>query len=375
MPNYTIMANTNPSFEGVGGVKSQCMAMVNLMKLNELVSQGYLTTRKHPDADLWIFNYTPKAQYEKYWIDETVMSRGLIVSGGGEIVARPFEKFFNLDEYEGELPDEQFNVYEKIDGSLGILYWVGDEAKIATRGSFTSRQAEKGTEILQKRYSGLNLDRRYTYLFEIIYPENKIVVEYGGMEDLVLLAVRETKSGREEKLQNVDLPFPKVGKIDWDGELADLTKREGENKEGFVIRYESGLRLKIKFSEYVRLHKLVTGVTSKVIWERLKSGEGVEEMLSRVPDEFYGWVKQTKDKLEKEFDEVEKRVEFIVGEARKLETRKDQAGLIRGSNKYSGVAFAMLDGKNYQKIIWDIVRPVTAKPFMEEAEIERRAKL
>ena len=46
MPNYTIMANTNPSFEGVGGVKSQCMAMVNLMKLNELVSQAIFDNAK-----------------------------------------------------------------------------------------------------------------------------------------------------------------------------------------------------------------------------------------------------------------------------------------------------------------------------------------
>lgn len=341
------------------------MAHVDLKKLRELVSQGYLTSQKHPEVDLWIFNYTAKSQYDRYWTNETIMSRGLIVSSAGEIVARPFEKFFNLDEYVGELPDEPFGVYEKLDGSLGILYWIDDKPTIATRGSFMSKQAIAAMEILQRKYPRLILDKRQTYLFEIIYPENKIVVDYGKTEELVLLAVRETETGTELDIQGIDVPFPKVEKIDWSGELARLVDIQDKNKEGFVVRYESGLRLKIKFSEYVRLHKLVTGVTSKVIWEHLKSGKGVEEMLSRVPDEFYGWVKNTKEKLEKDFGEIEKSVKSVVEKARSLGTRKEQAELIR-KTRHPGVAFAMLDGKNYPKLIWDLVRPATAKPFAQE---------
>lgn len=341
------------------------MARVDLNKLWELVSHGYLTSQKHPDADLWIFNYTAKTQYDRYWVDETIMSRGLIVSGGGEIVARPFEKFFNLDDIEEQLPDEPFEVYEKLDGSLGILYWVDDKPRIATRGSFTGKQAVKATDILHRKYPRLDLDQRQTYLFEIIYPENKIVVDYGNTEELVLLAVRETETGREEDVRGLNVPFPKVKTIDWSGELTRLVDIHDENKEGFVVKYKSGLRLKIKFSEYVRLHKLVTGVTSKVIWEHLKSEKGVEEMLSRVPDEFYGWVKRTKDDLEKDFGNIEKDAVSVVEKARRLKTRKEQAELIR-KTMYPGVAFALLDRKNYQKLIWDLVRPKIAKPFTED---------
>lgn len=341
------------------------MARVDLNRLRELVSSGYLTAQKHPSANLWIFNYTAKTQYDRYWIDETIMSRGLIVSGGGEIIARPFEKFFNVGEYEKQFPDEPFDVYEKLDGSLGILYWIHDTPRIATRGSFTSKQAVKATNMLHRKYPRLHLDRRQTYLFEIIYPDNKIVVDYGQMEDLVLLAVRETETGKEEDMQGVNVPFPKVKKIEWSGELMQLVDVQDELKEGFVVRYQSGLRLKIKFSEYVRLHKLVTGVTSKVVWEHLKSGKGVDEMLSRVPDEFYVWVKHTKEGLEKDFNDIETSVRSVVETARELDTRKEQAALIRKTT-HPGVAFAMLDGKGFSKLIWDLVRPVTAKPFMED---------
>ena len=53
---------------------------------------------------------------------------------------------------------------EKIDGSLGILYWVGDEAKIATRGSFTSRQAEKVDRDTVKKIFGVELGQEI-YVF------------------------------------------------------------------------------------------------------------------------------------------------------------------------------------------------------------------
>ena len=94
------------------------------------------------------------------------------------------------------LPNEPFEVYEKLDGSLGILYWLGDEPYIATRGSFESPQAQIATELL-RAYDLSGLDRRRTYLFEIIYPENRIVVNYDDRRELVLLAIIDTATGRE----------------------------------------------------------------------------------------------------------------------------------------------------------------------------------
>ena len=116
--------------------------------LDHLVDEGYITRRKHPSEDLFILNYTPKTQYEGFWNDVTLSCRGLIVDSAGTIRARCFRKFFNYEEVFHEVSTRtsssmHFKVYDKVDGSLGILYWVGDEPFIATRGSFESEQAKR----------------------------------------------------------------------------------------------------------------------------------------------------------------------------------------------------------------------------------------
>ena len=49
------------------------------------------------------------------------------------------------------------------------------------------------------------LDREYTYLFEIIYPSNRIVVDYGSSRRLVLLAAVHTQTGIELAIVRTDL--------------------------------------------------------------------------------------------------------------------------------------------------------------------------
>ena len=114
------------------------MAKIDLAKLQPFVDEGYISVRPHPTEDLLIYNYTPKTQLQNKWTEETMMCRGLIVKTDGTVVARPFKKFMNIEQYEGEIPLEPFTVTEKVDGSLGILFFVGERPSIATRGSFTS---------------------------------------------------------------------------------------------------------------------------------------------------------------------------------------------------------------------------------------------
>ena len=137
--------------------------------LNRYHGDGWLIKQTHPTLDLTIWNYSPRVQYERQWDDITIQCRGLVTNSKGEIVARPFKKFFNYEEHKPEdLPNEEFVVYEKMDGSLGILFYYENEWILATRGSFTSEQSIKGTEML-KKYPLEKLDRNNTYLFEIIY--------------------------------------------------------------------------------------------------------------------------------------------------------------------------------------------------------------
>ena len=331
------------------------------MNLEPFIKSGHISVQKHPKADLYIYNYTQKAQYERIWTEETMACRGLILDGSGEIVARPFKKFFNLEEYTGTIPDEPFEVTEKMDGSLGILYQIDGVPYLATRGSFTSDQAIRGTAILRQKYN-YSYDPTRTYLFEIIYPENRIVVDYGEMQDIILLAVIDTQTGTELPL---DIPgFNTVTRYDGVRDFNTLRQDEARNKEGYVVHFlgKSNLRLKLKYEEYVRLHRLVTGVNAKTIWELLRNNQPFDDLINNVPDEFHKWVIETRDRLTSDFGriELECRNDFKV-----KESRKDTA-LYFQSCHYPGVLFSMLDGKDYAQTIWKMIRPKAERPFRED---------
>lgn len=141
--------------------------------LQAAVDAGLVSCRKHPTDELWILNYTPECQFSKSWSDVTLRCRGLIVDAEGTVVARPFRKFFNLSEHDSpELPDvpygSPFTAYEKMDGSLGVIFHYNNKWQIATRGSFESEQAKEGQKMLDDMDTS-GMDKTMTYLVEIIY--------------------------------------------------------------------------------------------------------------------------------------------------------------------------------------------------------------
>lgn len=350
---------------------------MNTQDLKQLIADDYINVQKHPTADLYIYNYSPKAQYDRLWNDWTLACRGLIMNDLYEVVARPFHKFFNLEETENLiLPDEPFEVYEKMDGSLGILYWADGKPAIATRGSFTSEQAIVATELLHTKYADAikYIDPTKTYLFEIIYPENRIVIDYGDARKLVLLAVIDTKTGAEISLPTVEtryalsLPneyFEIVKRYDGLNDLQALKSLEEYNREGFVVKFKSGYRLKVKFAEYVRIHHIITRVSTINIWEYLKEGQELLPILERVPDEFYDWVKATHAKLLSDFAKIEAEAK---SEFKVLATKKETA-LYYQTCKYPAVLFKMMENRAYDHIIWKIVRPKFEKPFANKIEL------
>lgn len=80
-----------------------------------------ISCRPHSKGKLLIWNYTPRAQFDRVWDDVTTQARGLITDLEGNIKARPFRKFFNFGEHPGaeELSLAGATVTEKYDGSLG----------------------------------------------------------------------------------------------------------------------------------------------------------------------------------------------------------------------------------------------------------------
>lgn len=274
--------------------------------IQPLIDKKLVSVQKNPEFDLFIYNYTQKAQFEgiQAWTPELRMCRGLILDKEGNVIARPFDKFFNLEQHTNEeLPLCGFKAYDKLDGSLGILYKRPDgKYAIATRGSFVSDQAIEGTKILHEvigdKDPGFTDD--WTVLFEIIYPGNRIVVDYGQERKLILLGGRHIETG------SIGLPesFPHLQNFFESSRVVEDYDKPRDNSEGVVLHYTNGFMVKMKYEEYVRLHRLVTGCTARSIWEILKNGTGIKEMIERVPEEFEAWVRETSKRLSQQFNDI-----------------------------------------------------------------------
>ena len=358
----------------------QLEEILDTAELSRLIAANYITARDHPALPYKILNYTPKTQFARHWTPETELSRGLMFdTSSGTIVGRAFRKFFNWGEREVTIPDEPFVAYEKMDGSLGISYVDADGLpSLATRGSFTSYQAARATSILRSTYAH-TLDAilalgPVTLCFEIILPEYRIVVDYEGREDLVLLAAFDTETGDEIDLDTPEivalgLPMARryaAASIDEAHALVEGSVFEGG--EGVVIRFASGLRLKLKREEYQRLHRIVTGVTPRRIWEMLRDGSPpVGRLFAGTPAGFQAWARARIDEIEREFAEIAAGSRSAHTEimATTPADRKTFA-LAAAQHRHKAVLFRLYDAAPYEDIIWKLVRPGPADPFRVE---------
>lgn len=353
---------------------------IDLTILNDYIENGLVLKNNHVTLPIAIYNYSRETQYESKWDYITLMCRGLVLDNEGNVIAKAFNKFFNLEEHKPEeIPNEPFEVYEKLDGSLGILFHYNGEWVLATKGSFTSNQSVRGLEML-KKYDYERLISGFTYLFEIIYDENRIVCQY-NYEDLILLSVFDNSDGSEINIHKDILPnnnrvknvcqnigFNFVKKYDGIRDFSELKSKISNDAEGYVIRFENGFRMKIKGEEYVRLHKILTSFSNVDIWEYLKDGKPLNNLLHRVPDEFDLWVKNTVQKIEDEYQTLEKEYKWIfkvLMRSPDSETKKGFAELAK-RYKHPSILFKMFDGKDYSDYIWKQIRPVYSRPFWQK---------
>jgi len=353
--------------------------LIDQFELEQAIEAGYVSAQLCPTDPLAILNYTHRCQYDRAWTPLTRQCRGLIYHvETGEIIARPWPKFFNYGEHEAEFdPDALVEVTDKLDGSLGILYPSQiDGWQIATRGSFTSEQALRGSEMLTGYLrEGWRPDPAWTYLFEIIYPENRIVVDYGNESDLHMIGRVKTETGE------VQGPA-----LDWPGPMAALQQAltfrdalalpERPGKEGVVVRLlETDALVKIKQADYVELHRIVTHLNERTVWEAIVA-DRFEELIETLPDEFMVWAENVRRNLQAEADYIEARIREKYASATSWMqdrhgsdwSRKQFAELVTRQPEWAPYMFLLLDGKNVHEKIWASIRPEAAKPLMDRGE-------
>jgi len=318
-------------------------------------------------GDLTLFKYTQETHIKDLWNDANRQARGIIFRADGTIVARPFSKFFNLNERpETELKNlpwsEGVEVYEKLDGSCGTGYVHPNNRfwYLATPGSMESEQAAEGTRMLED-YAMWHMPLDCTPVFEIIYPENRIVVDYKGKRELVLLAIFE-HNGEEWHPRRVDqmaelCGFRRPKRYDIDLQC-DIPFED--NHEGYVCRFGNGFRVKVKSPAYLRIHRILNHMTPKGVIDLIRGKEyGVT--IAQLPKE-----------IAKDFDDVRAYVQGLYNEIltdthnahnsllKALgdnAARKDKALWIQQNvpNSLCGFVFALLDDKNIEDKVWRLV--------------------
>jgi RNA ligase len=177
--------------------------------------------------------------------------------------------------------------------------------------------------------------------------------------------------------------FNVVPRYDGINDVEKLKSMSVDNKEGFVVRFSNGFRMKVKFEEYCRLHSIVTNVSNKIIWEYLKDNRSFEELLDRVPDEFYSWVEKTKKGLIDAYTEIERQAmadyifinnkyvlkDIYEGISKEELKKRFALGVKKCAEKdtsiRSGILFSMWDNKDYSQTIWKLVKPSYEKPFKD----------
>lgn len=366
---------------------------MDLDKLRSHVNNGLIDIRSHRTLPLQIYTFLEKVVFENAWDEITTRCRGLIVAPDEEIVARPFEKFFNIDTanrpqtHIENLPTTQPIVTEKLDGSLGILWQYEGQSGIATKGSFHSDQAEWATKWYHKFCINAQWPLGYTPIFEILAESvQHHVVHYYGVEQLVLLALINNETG-EEADYNTLYHWANINGLVtveiFNKTLDEVIKEDRPNKEGYVLSWtrpgQPPLKVKVKHENFLALQRVVHAATPKAILQCLKDGDTavLNTWINHTNEPIGRWVQGWMARFNFKYGEVLVKSNRIYNGAMHAgippESRKDFALYVKEESPlYAPVCFAMLDGKDHEPIIWKIVEQAFEKelatPFTTEAQ-------
>lgn len=388
--------------------------LVNQENLERRISEGYISVRLHPDLPLRIYNYTTQALYHHAWDNETAQCRGLIVDHHDVVVARPFEKFFDFGS--ARLPffatTKRPFITTKLDGSLGVLWSYDGHTGVATRGSFTSKQALWAGHHLNTHYPTVVAPEGTTALFEVVYDANRIVVKH-DREDLILLAVIDNATGADVPPWDQPAgwwPGPVVEMhydiVDIDAAYAFGTGDAFAHGEGVVACWYAyhapSFRLKIKHPDYVYKFRIMFNTTARTIFralvvmsmrdqgfdtKRIAWTAGISldaaqylldkgnvdllaELLDNTPDEFGAWVSATAADLAAAYAAIEDQAQELFAElAPYHHDRRAFADALK-ARKFShfDVVFDLLSGRPYHDHIWHTLEPAHATAFMAATE-------
>ena len=229
-------------------------------------------------------------------------ARGLIFcSKTGELLSRPFHKFFNVGEREDVMDidlSKPHVIMEKLDGSMIRPFRVGDTIRWGTKMGVTdvAKQAEefvaKNPQYQEFAEAAIHDGNSFTPIFEWCSRQQRIVIDYPE-DKLVLLAVRDNFTGKYLTRDTIKTlgylwGIPVVNVLDVTDpvpsqeELVDMI-RNMSDMEGVVVQFADGHMVKIKADTYVALHRAKSLLENERDVVGLVLDEKVDDLLPLLP--------------------------------------------------------------------------------------------
>lgn len=250
--------------------------IIKSLKKSDLIKE------KHLNNNISSFNFTKECFFTKDWNDLNVKARGLFIDMDAEkIVARSYNKFFNLNENEETSEKNLLKklvfpcyMYKKENGYLGLLSWnfKTNDFFIASKSTNQGDFAENLKRILMDKYK-INENKELIYylqtsnvtmIFEVIDPVfDPHIIKYNE-EEVILLDIVSNNFKPEflpynygsnnlqlaaklfgfpcKILMNTVSSFEELMEVKNHYDLAHI--------EGFVVEDQTGYRFKVKTKFY-----------------------------------------------------------------------------------------------------------------------------
>lgn len=328
--------------------------------LLELVEKYAIKSTRHSlFPNLVLFKYN---QIESPFGEAIVREcRGIILDelNNWEIVARPFDKFFNHGEgHAAPIDWSTAKVQEKVDGSLVTLYHYNGQWNVATSGTpdaggnvsdFGFTFAQLFWKTFFDNVPKIDLDTLYQgacYMFELTSPYNKVVVRHDA-SSLTVLGGRDLTTQKEMTAEEAAAYFPTLKAVkgfpltSFDEIISTFPSINPMSQEGYVVVDTNFNRVKVKSPAYVALHHLKDSLGSSIrhLVQVVLNGE-IDEVVAALP-EYKDELANIKVKLTSLISELETAYDKI----KDVPVQKDFA-LEAVKTRYSPALFAVRAGKS-----------------------------
>ena len=232
--------------------------MLTIQDLLDYQTKNPKLVRADRLGDLLLLKYSKRTFIDKAWTPEVNEMRGTVINTvTGELVAYPFSKFFNVGEpFAPQVSeDEEFEAVEKRNGFLAIVTVYNGQLLYHTSGSLSGDYIKLIKDMIDEERFLSVLDPKYTYMFEVIHPNDYHVTEeevglhlLGFREKVLGSPIIHDKETLEALAQQLGVHTPKH----YHGTLAELRVRlKDMDIEGFVLYGSDGKMLKLKGDRFL----------------------------------------------------------------------------------------------------------------------------